>query len=457
MIAAIKSNFFQFKSRITGTLQQFDDFAKRRNAVLFWCLAILYKLALDFMYIWVASPQFGYSGLIYLPTFVKYVIGLMMYFVIFAFLPKDEGSTGSVLLHIQFLYTVAPMLTFYSFANGSNKYMLMVFICVMLESVIVRLGKKKRTPIYITGIKNYLTVGIWILLLVTVSIPILYNGFAGSKAFDFEYVYKMRAEATYPPGFGYLFFWMGKAIIPFFTVYFLDKKRYIAGIAAIFLQILLYMECGNKYLLFILVPVIFIYYCAKTHHLIKLAYLGLSVLFLLMIPAYIFDSASGDSIGVRTSFYISVRAIFHPADNKFAMFEFFSQFPKMYFSQGLIGKIFGLTNLYNGSEGQIIFAYNGGDFKSANLNTGYLGESYAQMGFVGMLLMSVLFAFVLRAIECYNSKRNFCVLTAVFAMFIINLNDISLLTTLLSSGMAIVLLLIAAYFTKETGELKHGV
>ena len=60
----------------------------------------------------------------------------------------------------------------------------------------------------------------------------------------------------------------------------------------------------------------------------------------------------------------------------------------------MIGKMLGLTNLYNGSEGQIVYAFNGGDFKSVNLNTGYLGESYAQLGFFGMLLMSVLFAYV---------------------------------------------------------------
>lgn len=457
MFGAIKAQYNQITAKCADTLQRFDAFASRRNGVLLWLLAIFYKLMLDAMYIWVASPQYGYAGLIYMPMFYKYAAGMAMYFLIFASLPKDENSVASVLLHIQFMYTVAPLLTFYSMANGSNKYMLMVFICLILESLIVRYGSKNRTPVYIKGVKNYVTVLMWILIFVTITIPILYNGFAGAKAFDFEYIYEMRAKATYPPGFAYLFFWMGKAIIPFFAVYLLDKKKYLGAIAAIALQILLYIECGNKYLLFILVPVIFIYYCAKTKHLIKLAYLGLSILFFAMIPAYLFDTASGNALGVRSSFYVSVRAIFHPADNKFAMFECFSQFPKLYFSQGLIGKMLGLTNLYNGSEGQVVFAYNGGDFKSANLNTGYLGESYAQMGFVGMLLMSVLFAFVLRAIESYNSRKRFCVLTAVFAMFIINLNDISLLTTLLSSGMAIVILLVAAYFEKEPGDLRNGI
>ena len=457
MISAIKAYYQQITGQVSDALHRFDNFAKRRNTILFWTLALIYKLVLDAMYIWVASPQYGYAGLIYFPIFLKYAIGLIMYVVLFASLPKDESATSTVFLHIQFMYTVAPLLTFYALGNGSNKYMLMVFVCVLLESVIVRANKKTQKPVYIKGIKNYVTVLIWILILVTISIPVLYNGFAGLKAFDFNYIYQMRANATYPPGFAYLFFWMGKAIIPFFAVYLLDQKRYLGGIAAILLQLLLYMECGNKYLLFILIPVIAIYYCAKTHHLTKLAYLGLSIFFLAMIPAFVFDTASGNALGVQGSFLVAVRAVFHPADNKFAMFECFSQFPKMYFSQGMIGKMLGLTNLYNGSEGQIVYAFNGGDFKSVNLNTGYLGESYAQLGFFGMLLMSVLFAYVLRAIESYNNKKTFCLLTAVFSMFIINLNDISLLTTLLSSGMAIVIVLIAAYCGKESGDLRDGI
>lgn len=457
MIAQIRSRCSQTCGRVTQRLRQLDEYASRRQMILLWSFAIAFKFILDALYIWVASPLYAYAGLIYVPSFLKYVLATGMYFIIFAYLPKNERSTAAILLHIQFVYTVAPMLTFYSMANGSNKYMLMVFLCILLEIFIVRKNSKKQNPVYLTGVKNYITVAVGVLLLVAVVIPPLYNGFAGLKVFDFEYIYEMRANATYPPGFTYLFFWMGKAIIPFFVVYLLDKKRYGWMSAAIAVQLLLYMECGNKFLLFILVPVIAVYFCAKSGHMLKLLYAGLGLFLLALIPAYLLDRAGGHSLGVQGSFYVAVRAIFHPADNKFAMFECFSQYPQMHFSQGMIGKLLGLTNLYNGSEGQIIYAFNGGLYKSVNLNTGYLGEAYAQMGFVGMVMMSGLFGLILRAVESYNSRKTFCVLTAVFAMFMINLNDISLLTTLLSSGMFIVLILIAAYIRKEPKDLRHGI
>lgn len=453
MLAALKTRCSTLFKPLGYTLRRIDDFSRRHETVLLWVFALVYKFALDALYILVANPQYGYAGLVYLPSFVKYLLGLVMYVVLFWYMPRNESSVASFLLHLQFAYTIAPMITFHALGNGSNWYMLMVFSCGMLEAYILRRNHNRKNPIYLQGLTNYVSVGIGILSVLALTIPVIYNGFAGLKAFDFKYIYEMRENATYPPGFTYLFFWMGKAIIPFAVLQFLERKKYGWMIAAIAVQILLYMECGNKYLLFILVPILAVYLCAKTGHLLKLMYAGLSATSLVLIPAYLLDSSGHHALGVQGSFYIAVRAIFHPADNKFTMFECFRKLPKLLFSNSLIGKLLGLTNLYAGSEGQVVYAYNGGSFLEANYNTGYLGEAYAQMGFVGMLLMSVLFALIIRAVESYNSPKRFCLLTAVFAMYIINLNDIPLLTTLLSSGMAIVLILLAVYLKKgEEGQ-----
>ncbi|MBR5880249.1 MAG: hypothetical protein IKZ16_01060, partial [Clostridia bacterium] len=255
----------------------------------------------------------------------------------------------------------------------------------------------------------------------------------------------------------YLFFWMGKAIVPFAIVLLLHKKRYVGAALMGLVQLLLYMESGNKYLLFIMVPLLAVYFCAKFGHLIKLIYLGLGALCISLIPIYHLSSAGGDVLGIKACFYIAVRSLFHPADNKYAMYECFSQYPKMFYSDGVIGKMFGLTGLYGGSDGQVVYAFNGGTFLEANYNTGYLGESYANLGFFGMLLMAVLFALILRVVDSYNNKKTFCVLSAVFATFIINLNDISLLTTLLSSGMIVVIVLLSIYFDKNEEDLSRGI
>lgn len=438
--------------KLLSLRQDAENFATKYNIVLFWIVGILYKVSLDALYIWVAHPLYGYAGLVYIPSFVKYIITTVMYLLIFWGLPRKECTVSGYLLHFQFIYTVAPMLTFCALGDGSIKYMLMVCMCILLEVFIVSWDKKKIKPVYIIGIKSYVTVVFGVLLIVTLIVPILYNGFAGLKAFDFNYIYEMRENATYPPGFTYLFFWMGKAIIPFATILFLEKKKYALMVAAVIIQVFLYIECGNKFLLFILLPAVAVYFCAKTGHLIKIIYLGLTILFTTLIPAYRMDLVGGHALGVSGSFYVAVRSVFHPAENKFAMYECFNQYPKMYFGKGLIGKMLGLTDLYKGSEGQIIYAYSGGTFLEANYNSGYLGEAYAQLGFCGMVLMAVLFAYIVKIVGVYDSKKTFCFLAAIFSIYIIYLGDISLLTTLLSSGLFIIILMLTIYLNKEKGE-----
>lgn len=285
----------------------------------------------------------------------------------------------------------------------------------------------------ITGVRNYVTVALGVLLVFTLAIPVLYNGFEGLKAFDFVYIYTMRATASYPPGFTYLLSWMTSAILPFALLMFLERKRYGLALLCLACQLLFYMETGQKFSLLVLAPVLAVYLLSKTGHLLKLMYAGFILLCLVCVLAYQLDMNSS-RLGMYLNSIASVRAIFHPADNKFNYYECFSLLPKAFFSEGLIGQMFSLSYPYAGSLGQVSFAYTGGTFLSANLNTGYLGDAYAQMGFVGMLLMSLLLGWILRGVGVYTKKGRFCVGTALFSLYMITLNDGALFTTLFTGG-----------------------
>lgn len=457
MIASIKSRCLHLRCTVIPLLNTLERFTSAHETALFWGLGILYKFVLDALYVWAASPLYAYAGLVYEPSFFKYVIASCMYLVLFACLPKREHDTVAFLFHLQFVYTVAPMLSFYAFSGGSSRYMAAVFLCVLLQIILIRKPARSSAAVHIKGIRNYVTVAFGVLVIFVLLIPILYNGFAGLAAFDFNYIYEMRENATYPPGFSYLMGWTGNVILPFACLMFLHRKKYRWMLLVLALQLLLYMETGNKITLFILVPILFIYLLSKTGHLLKLMYLGLSVLFLVVILAYRLDNVESRALGLMLNSLIAVRAIFHPADNKFNFYECFSQFPKLYFSDGQIGKMLGLTYPYKGSSGQVIYAYTGGEFLGANMNTGYLGESYAQMGFLGMLLMSLLLVLILRGLRAYDTREHSSLLTALFAIYIIILNDGAVLTTLFTGGLLLAYLLVFIYFSKHSEGADHGI
>lgn len=447
----------EYEKRIHSCYKRMDEFATRYSNGIIWGGAILYKFMLDIIYVWCASSHYAYAGLVYQPNAMKYMVGSVMYFILFACLPKRENNAVGALMHLQFVYMVAPMLTFYAMAGGSNKYILMVFLCILLEIAVIR-GRPSQegSTVHIVGIKNYVTVMLGVLAMCCIAIPILYNGFAGLKAFDFSYIYVMRANATYPPGFGYLFNWFFKAIVPFAFVYAIENKRYRFAAACAVLQVLFYMECGNKFALFILMPVLAVYVLTKTGHLLKLLYVGFVVLLVGVLVLYRLDRAGGHVFGVYAGFWVAVRALFVPADIKFDFYGCFSQLPKVYFSDGQIGKMLGLTYPYKAPMGFIVNVFQGFPLMSSQSNTGYLGDSYGQMGFLGMLLMSALLGAILRGLSAYDNKKSYSVIVSIFCVFVILLNDIPLLTTLLTGGMLVVFFLIFIYYG-DSKEIKNGV
>ena len=134
--------------------QRVSAFASAHHTALIWCFGILYKFVLDAMYVWAASPQYSYAGLVYAPSFVKYVLSAGMYFLLFTVLPKREKDTAVFLLHLQFVFTVAPMLSFYALSGGSSRYMLMVFLAVAVQVWIVCRPAPARGQVRITGIET---------------------------------------------------------------------------------------------------------------------------------------------------------------------------------------------------------------------------------------------------------------------------------------------------------------
>lgn len=447
------------RQSICLVLHPLSAFASAHHTALIWCFGLLYKFALDAMYVWAASPQYSYAGLVYAPSFAKYVLAAGMYLVLFALLPKQENDTAAFLLHLQFVFTVAPMLSFYALSGGSSRYVLMVFLAAALQIWIVRRPAPARKQIHITGVESYVTVALGVLIIFTLVIPVLYNGFEGLKAFDFAYIYVMRASATYPPGFGYPLGWATSTILPFAFLVFLSQKRYGLTALCAALQVLFYMETGHKFALFILLPIFAVYILSRTGHLLKLLYLGFIGLCIAVIFGYQLDHTATDGAlhsGILLNSIVGVRAIFHPADNKFNFYEYFSQHPKIHFSDGIIGKMLSLTYPYAGSSGQVIYAASGGSFLAANMNTGYLGEGYAQLGFLGILLMAVLLAFILRALSGYNREETFPIMTALFSVYIVTLNDGALFTTLFTGGMLVAFLLVFIYFGKQE-EVSRGI
>lgn len=146
------------------------------------------------------------------------------------------------------------------------------------------------------------------------------------------------------------------------------------------MQLILYMGTGEKfnYLIILVILSFYIISIIKIKNKSLFIYSGLIflILFLFVYKNYTFISLLGE------------RFLFGPAVNKFLYYDFFSYYPKHYFADGIIGKCLGITYQYVATSGQLVFAffYKGRLFES-NSVTGYLGDGYAQAGFLGIIFL----------------------------------------------------------------------
>ena len=146
--------------RLMGLWTYCDRWICRHARAIYWTFGILYKLSLDAMYIWAASPAFSYGGLIYAPNGLKYLLSNILYLLVLAYLPRQEKNIAAFLLHLQFVFTLAPMMTIYGLVDRSTAYMLFVFVCAILQIYLLKRPVSPHSKIYIRGIQNY-DCGVW--------------------------------------------------------------------------------------------------------------------------------------------------------------------------------------------------------------------------------------------------------------------------------------------------------
>lgn len=437
---------------------KYKERIKLNNSLLLLLfLGIMYRVSLDIYYLTTISPLFNSDGLLRNPDGLKYIISWIVYIFVYLMMPKGENLLTTFFLNLQFMITYAPMTVYYSLNDQSTLYMFMVTFVLIIQIIILNQPQKKTNlNINLFNMDKYTTVFMIFLIPAILIITILYGGFHGVKAFDLQYLYQIRQNASYPLVLAYILCWVTSAIIPFYIALCLVGRKYVITVALVILEIVFYMILGQKSIYLSLLVLLLVFVFSKTNHLIKVMYGGFTTLSIIATVLYFIEKI-GESTYFSTiiSSFVGGRFLFIPAANKFLYYEFFSQYPKSYFSDGLIGKTMGLSYQYNGTIGQTIFAYMlGGNLYDSNSNTGYLGDSYAQFGFLGLIVMSILLAYIIRFIDNASRGLGFSFIVSVISIFIVILNDGALLTTLLTNGLFITIILLLIY-NKHQGKVLY--
>jgi len=399
-----------------------------------YLFAIIYKVIFEWIYWKFVTPQYDYMGLIWNPNINFCYLSYLLFFLLLFLLPKKKERPSHQLAQLFFFTTVIPLLSFYWLTSSSTTYMVLIVSCFGLLSIILRYLRPFSIPLLtfegrksMSKIINYIFLATIILLTL---FTVKYGGI-DLRTLNFEQIYDLREEKIHSGIWGYIESWLGKFFIPICIITYLLQKRKILFTISSLMQIYLYMSTGSKTYLFSVIFIVFCIYLLKS----KRWEVGIPQFYTIVIVLSTIFYLITKNLWSLAIF--PVRQLVIPAQISFAHYDFFSVNPKLYFSEGIIGKIIGTESPYN-----TISTFMIGDGRG-NWNTGYLGDAYDNGGFILMVVYTIIFAMILLFVDSVSrfSKKRYQY-TALLAYSIIVLNDGALLTTLLTSGMVFTLIFI---------------
>lgn len=393
-----------------------------------------YKLLMDISIYTFIEKQYGYVGGMTDFNIWKFVISNIYLAIIFLIIPKSSEKPSHIFLQLHLLVMIIPMLSLYGMQNKSSIFTGMIVFMFALQGFIIKNSKRFRL-IKIKHSRKLLIFIITGMSIFVYSSMLRANGLPSLSVLNFLNVYEVRENVSYPFLMGYLVHWQAKVINPLLiTLSYINKKTKLLWVS-ISLQLLIYLITAHKSFILIPVAIIVVVKVLDKYDFFKVAsYLaGLGIL-----GSLIFYKLSNLII---IPFIIIYRLLFLPAQIKYYYYDFFSNNEFLYFSEGAIGRILGLNFPYEMPTVNMISSIYLGMPQSA-ANTGYLADAYANGGFFGMLIITLLLTFVFIAIDSFTGhvRKNVVVGLSIFS--VLGLNDIGLLTTLLTGGMLFLILVL---------------
>lgn len=394
---------------------------------------LFYKIVLDIGFATFCCGVYSYVSTFYIDISVlKMIESWGLYFVLISLTKRNKKTVSAYYMLLQLVLMIAPMLTIYGLSNRPRIFLYSVCCAHCMQCILLEHMPNFKITYFKDG-KRVIHISCMFFSIVTIAMILKKYGFPGFEALDNSRVYEIRAKNAMFFPLSYFVPWLISVIIPFILVYALEKKKYVHITGVFFLILFVYLTFAHKSYFFSIFLVLAVYYFLKKGWFVKGVCMGIP----LGVAGSLLIYSMNKNLLIVPSLIVR-RVLIVPADIKFAYYEFFSEIPKLYFSEGIIGRLFGLEYPYQESSARMIGNYMG-DGSSAN--GGYFADAYANMGILGIFIMGFILILLLKMIDSVSKSEcmvrlNFCII--VFLLY--RLNDGALLTTLLTGGMMFAIL-----------------
>ena len=419
-------------------------FVKSKNDLANILLIGAYIVTLILAYYFVLSPMYSYSLLTFDPNIYKIIFGILLILVSMLLSPKDTEKPSTFLYFIFYTTTFVPTAVYYGLNDQPTAYISFLTICFIMISLMLRKPVRgiatdtNKTSIFI----KLLILAYFMLCLYVV----LKNGGIHFRAI-FADLYLARSRNNLSGVTGYILNWCAKAFTPLLIAYFYAKKKWIwVGVVCAF-QVLLFISFGFKAFLMAIVLLIGVCFLMGKPENFRRNWL------LVLVLGNIVCIAAAFTVTKTPINLFTYRTLFLPSQGQFEYYDFFTHHDFLYFSEGSIGQLLDIDYPYSQTIGRIVNLYIYGPSKISNGNTGAMAYGFADLGFMGMILASLVIGIILAVADSVSRNINVMIPVGAMAYQIYALNDNNVLICINTGGIFITILLLFILNSSNTGRL----
>lgn len=409
-----------------------------KNEFYFFIGILIFRIVIDFIYYNQIAPSYSYMGftkelnisrLIY--SYFILLIGMLMIIKIYKY---KINLPSAIMIIMLFMTSFVPNTSLIALKETSYKFMIEYFFYwfIILEAYILLPSIKIKNINKELSSKTK-TIMIFIFSITVVFISAKYTGF--NITLDLDNVYDLRMEARnfhIPTILRYLLA-ESRIIIPIFIVQSLKNKKYFIGITLVIIELINFGIDGTKSVLFGLVLAIITFKVKLNKKNIALIPSIMTIYALLSSCIMVFFN------DISLVSYLR-RMIYLPAYLNQVYYKFFSLNQADFFRQSFL-RYLGFESPYKSDIPFIIGEIYSGKL-NVSANNGLFSDAYANMGFLGILVMPIVLVLIMRLFDsCANGvDKNTVAIASLILTF--SINGSFLFTVLITHGFLVACLVL---------------
>lgn len=412
-------------------------------------LACIYALAYDFMYENFIYKLFSYIGNV---DYVEMSMENRILWILLSILPfaAYKGLTKLSSFFVLFIYLFVYMPFVHAIFVAYNISQLQTYsYCLVMMTIMISLFKIGGDWAILRDIVVKPQMSLRTVEIITLALTILYVAIAHNSMHFVNiftqsgdmYAYReQNSEVESLGGIAYVQGWLFGAFYPFLLVRYLKMKRRKMAVLPLIGYFLLFAVDMQKMTFLMPFALIFMYYVISLSEDKICNYLHSFMMVCILIISLVLYIFQDDKIVFTLAAIVLLRTVCVAGWLTQFYIHFFNENPYTYYSH--INIVNYITESYPYTEplGKVV-AYGS---QNANANF-FLTDGVAACGLVGIVIVGLLFAVILMFINSISARYKKSDMFIMFMPTIAYFLNASIFTTLLSSGLFILIILVACF------------